>query len=61
MTGWRIGYSLSPALVAKAMTNYLSHSTGAPGTMCQCAAIEALSGPQARRSRCAGCLSSAAT
>ena len=31
---------------AKAMTNYLSHSTGAPGTMCQCAAIEALSGPQ---------------
>lgn len=28
------------------MTNYLSHSTGAPGTMCQCAAIEALSGPQ---------------
>ena len=32
--------------VAKAMTNYLSHSTGAPGTMCQCAAIEALSGPQ---------------
>ena len=46
MTGWRIGYSLSPALVAKAMTNYLSHSTGAPGTMCQCAAIEALSGPQ---------------
>ena len=46
MTGWRIGYALSPASVAKAMTNYLSHSTGAPGTMCQCAAIEALSGPQ---------------
>lgn len=46
MTGWRIGYALSPAPVAKAMTNYLSHSTGAPGTMCQCAAIEALSGPQ---------------
>ena len=45
MTGWRIGYALSPAPVAKAMTNYLSHSTGAPGTMCQCAAIEALSGP----------------
>ena len=46
MTGWRIGYALSPAPVAKAMTNYLSHSPGAPGTMCQCAAIEALSGPQ---------------
>ena len=46
MTGWRIGYALSPAPVAKAMTNYLSHSTGAPGTMCQCAAIEALTVPQ---------------
>ena len=46
MTGWRIGYALCAAPIAKAMANYLSHSTGAPGTMCQCAAIEALSGPQ---------------
>lgn len=46
MTGWRIGYALCAAPIAKAMANYLSHSTGAPGTMCQCAAIEALTGPQ---------------
>ena len=46
MTGWRIGYALCAAPIAKAMANYLSHSTGAPGTMCQCAAIEALSGTE---------------
>ena len=28
------------------MANYLSHSTGAPGTMCQFAAAEALTGSQ---------------
>ena len=33
MTGWRIGYALCAAPIAKAMANYLSHSTGAPGTM----------------------------
>ncbi len=46
MTGWRIGYTLSSAPVAKAMSSYLSHSTGAPATMAQCAAVEALTGPQ---------------
>ncbi len=46
MTGWRIGYTASCPELAKIMGNYLSHSTGAPGTMCQWAAVEALTGPQ---------------
>lgn len=46
MTGWRVGYACSNAEIAKVMGNFLSHSTGAPGTMCQYAAIEALKGPQ---------------
>lgn len=46
MTGWRIGYSASNKEVATVMSNFLSHSTGAPGTMCQFAAVEALNGPQ---------------
>ena len=36
MTGWRIGYAAANKQIAKLMGNYLSHSTGAPGTMCQC-------------------------
>jgi len=46
MTGWRIGYSASNAQLAKVMGNYLSHSTGAPSTISQNAAIVALCGPQ---------------
>lgn len=46
MTGWRVGYTASNPQIAKAMSNYLSHSTGAPGTMCQSAAVEAVSGDQ---------------
>lgn len=46
MTGWRIGYAAANQQISKIMANYLSHSTGAPGTMNQFAAIEALSGPQ---------------
>lgn len=46
MTGWRIGYACANKQLATVMGNYLSHSTGAPGTMCQFAAIEALNGPQ---------------
>lgn len=46
MTGWRIGYAAANAKISKIMSNFLSHSTGAPGTMNQIAAIEALSGPQ---------------
>jgi len=46
MTGWRIGYTASNLQIAKVMSNYVSHSTSAPATMCQIASIEALSGDQ---------------
>jgi len=46
MTGWRIGYSASSAELAKVMSSYLSHSTHAPSTISQYAAVEALAGPQ---------------
>lgn len=48
MTGWRIGYACADSHISKVMANFLSHSTGAPGTMNQIAAIEALCGPQQR-------------
>jgi len=46
MTGWRIGYSASNSLLADVMSNFLSHSTSAPCTISQYAALEALSGTQ---------------
>lgn len=46
MTGWRIGYTASNDLIAKVMSNYLSHSTSAPSSVSQWAAVEALCGPQ---------------
>jgi aspartate aminotransferase len=46
MTGWRIGYTASGQKLAKIMSNYLSHSTSAPSTISQLAAVEALNGPQ---------------
>ncbi|MEG0441781.1 MAG: pyridoxal phosphate-dependent aminotransferase [Oscillospiraceae bacterium] len=46
MTGWRIGYSASTEKIAKVMANYLSHSTSAPSSISQWAAVEALSGSQ---------------
>ena len=46
MTGWRVGYTLSNPTVAKAMASYASHSTGAPATMAQWAAVESLEGDQ---------------
>ena len=46
MTGWRIGYTASDTKLAEVMSNYLSHSTHAPSTISQIAAIEALSGSQ---------------
>ena len=45
MTGWRIGYTASPLHVAKAMTNFQSHSTSNPNSIAQWAALAALSGP----------------
>lgn len=46
MTGWRIGYAAACGDLPRVMSNYLSHSTGAPSTISQWAAVEALSGPQ---------------
>ena len=46
MTGWRVGYAAAPEPIAKVMSNYLSHSTGAPCSIAQKAAAEALAGPQ---------------
>jgi aspartate aminotransferase len=46
MTGWRIGYTASEQGIAQVMSNYLSHSTSAPSTIYQYAAIEALTADQ---------------
>lgn len=46
MTGWRVGYAVAEKPIASAMSSYASHSTGAPATMAQFAAQEALEGPQ---------------
>ena len=46
MTGWRVGFTASSPELAKVMSNYLSHSTGAPSTISQEAAVVALAGPQ---------------
>jgi aspartate aminotransferase len=46
MTGWRIGWTLSPASVAKAMADLQSQETSNPSSISQYAAVAALEGPQ---------------
>lgn len=46
MTGWRIGWTLSPANLAKAMGSLQSQETSNPCSISQYAAIAALTGPQ---------------
>jgi len=46
MTGWRLGWTLSPANVAKAMSSLQSQETSNPCSISQHAAIAALKGPQ---------------
>jgi aspartate aminotransferase len=46
MTGWRIGYAGGPEVLIKAMANVMSQSTSNPSSISQCAAVEALNGPQ---------------
>ncbi len=46
MTGWRIGFTLSSATLATAMTKLASHSTSNPTSIAQKAAVEAVRGPQ---------------
>ena len=46
MTGWRIGWTLSPTPVAKAMEKLQSQETSCPSSISQLAAKAAVSGPQ---------------
>jgi len=46
MTGWRIGWTLSPPNVAKAMGDLQSQETSNPCSVSQYAAVAALDGPQ---------------
>ena len=46
MTGWRIGYVMCDEVIAKVMSNFVSHSTGSPCAISQAASEAALSGSQ---------------
>ena len=46
MTGWRIGWTLSPQNIAKAMADLQSQETSNPCSISQYAAVAALEGPQ---------------
>ena len=46
MTGWRIGWTLSPANLAKAMGSMQSQQTSNPCSISQYAAVAAIKGPQ---------------
>ena len=46
MTGWRIGYAAANAEISKAMSNYLSHSTGSACSVSQRAALAAFAESQ---------------
>jgi aspartate aminotransferase len=46
MTGWRIGWTLTPLVVAKAMADLQSQETSNPCSISQYAALAALQGPQ---------------
>ncbi len=46
MTGWRVGWTLGPADIIKAMGGIQSHSTSNPTSIAQAAALEAITGPQ---------------
>ncbi len=46
MTGWRIGWTISPANIAKAVADLQSQETSNPSSVSQYAALAALTGPQ---------------
>ncbi len=46
MTGWRIGWAVAPAPVAKFMGDLQSQETSNPCSISQYAALEAINGPQ---------------
>ncbi len=45
MTGWRVGWMISPVDVTKAATNLQSHLSSNVANVSQCAALAAVSGP----------------
>jgi len=47
MTGWRIGWTIAPESLSKAMGNLQSQETSNPSSVSQHAALEAVTGPQA--------------
>ena len=46
MTGWRVGWSMTPANVAKAITSLQSQEVSHPASISQWASVAALEGPQ---------------
>jgi aspartate aminotransferase len=46
MTGWRLGYSISPAEFAPVMARLQTNATSCTAAMTQMAGVEALTGPQ---------------
>jgi aspartate aminotransferase len=46
MTGWRIGWTIAPEPLSKALANLQSQETSNPASVSQYAAVAALSGPQ---------------
>ncbi|MDA1014950.1 MAG: pyridoxal phosphate-dependent aminotransferase [Planctomycetota bacterium] len=46
MTGWRIGWTMAPVALTKAMSNLQSQETSNPCSISQYAAVAALNGPQ---------------
>jgi aspartate aminotransferase len=46
MTGWRIGWTIAPEPLSKAIGNLQSQETSNPSSVSQYAALEALTGPQ---------------
>lgn len=54
MAGWRLGYGIMPAKLAKKIDLLLTHSVGCTAHFTQFAGIEALTGPQERVGQIAG-------
>jgi aspartate aminotransferase len=46
MTGWRLGYSISPPELAERLELLATHATGCPAAFTQYAALEAINGSQ---------------
>jgi aspartate/methionine/tyrosine aminotransferase len=46
MTGWRLGYMITPVELAERLELLMTHATGCTATFTQIAGIEALTGPQ---------------